>query len=126
MFQDSFLLLGVNPSSKILVFGGSDIKPVMLKMRKEQNLGLIPFHFIPLWVSHNDFMKIVVEAWSASVMGSPFFIWEEKLRRVKKALEKWAKYLENTNKKKSQAYVRGPPDRHANKLDHRGGYNKGS
>ena len=62
LVQDSFLLLGMNPSSKILVFGGSDHKHVMLEMRKDLNIGPIPFRFSPMWVSHKDFMEIVGEA----------------------------------------------------------------
>ena len=88
----------MNSSSKILAFGGSDHKHVLLEMRKDQTLSPIPFHFIPLWVSHNDFMKIVAKAWNAPVTGSPFYIWEEKLHRSKRALNKWAKNLETPNK----------------------------
>ena len=98
--QDSFLLLGVKPSSKILVFGGSYHKLILLKMRKDQNLGPIPFRFNPLWVSHNDFMKIVAKAWTSSVTRSPFYIWEEKPCRAKRALKKWEKYSETPNNKK--------------------------
>ena len=41
--QDTFLLLGMNSSSKILAFGGSDHKPILLEMKKDQNLRSIPF-----------------------------------------------------------------------------------
>ena len=34
---------------------------------------------------------IVTETWSLLVTGSPYYIWEEKLRRVKKTLKSWAK-----------------------------------
>ena len=91
LVQDSFILLGLNPTSKILAFGGSDHKPITLEMKKDQNLGPIPFQFSPLWASHNEFLGIVVKAWSASVKGSPFYTWEEKLRRVKKVLKDCAK-----------------------------------
>ena len=43
LVQDSFLLLGLNPTSKILAFGGSYHKPISLEMKKDQNLGPIPF-----------------------------------------------------------------------------------
>ena len=43
LVQGTFLLLGLNPSSKILAFGGSYHKPVILEMKKYQNLGPIPF-----------------------------------------------------------------------------------
>ena len=93
LVQDSFLLLGLNASSKILRFGGSDHKPIMLELRKDQNLDLIHFRFNLLWMCHKDFMGIVVDAWKAPVTGSPFFIWEEKLRRLKISLKYWAKTL---------------------------------
>ena len=102
LVQDSFLLLGLNPSSKILAFGGSDHKPITLEMKKDQNLGPIPFWFIPLLASHNEFLGIVAKAWSTSVTGSPFYIWEEKLQRVKKMLKDWAKKLETPFQKKKK------------------------
>ena len=63
----------------------------MLEMRNYQNLGPIPFRFSTLWVAHKDFLGIVVDTWSAPVMGSPFFVWEEKLRRVKEVIKTWGK-----------------------------------
>ena len=56
LVQDSFLLLGLNLSSKILPFGGSDHKPILLEMVKVKNLGPIPFRFNPLWASHPEFL----------------------------------------------------------------------
>ena len=82
MIQESFLLLGFNPSSKILPFGGSYHKPILLEVKKEQNLSLICFRFSPLWATHKDFLGLLIESWSALVSRSPFYIWEEKLRRV--------------------------------------------
>ena len=43
LVQDNFLLLGLIISSKILPFGGSDHKPILLEMVQEKNLGPIPF-----------------------------------------------------------------------------------
>lgn len=40
-------------------------------------------------------MQTVKECWNQLVKGSPFYIWEEKLRRVKGALKIWAKTLSN-------------------------------
>ena len=37
------------------------------------------------------FFDLVSETWQKTVSGSPFFIWEEKLRRLKVALKSWAK-----------------------------------
>lgn len=40
-------------------------------------------------------MKTVKECWNQPVKGLPFYIWEEKLRRMKGALKRWAKTLSN-------------------------------
>lgn len=58
-------------------------------------LGPIPFKFSPLWAKESDFMQLVKGIWLQQVKGSPFFVWEEKLRRVKRALKSWAKSLLN-------------------------------
>ena len=49
LIQDTFLLLRLNLSSKILPFGGSDHKPILLEMVNGKNLGPIPFRFNPMW-----------------------------------------------------------------------------
>ena len=50
------------------------------------------------------FHDLVSETWKKNVSGSPFFIWEEKLRRLKVALKNWAKNLPSPifERKKSQ------------------------
>ena len=106
LVQGSFLLLGLNASSKILAFGGSDHKPILLELRKYQNLNPIPFRFNPLWIYPKDFMGTVVDALKAPVTSSPLFIWEQKLCITKKALKKWAKTLETASQKKHQAMLR--------------------
>ena len=59
LVQDSFLLLGLNISSKILPFGVSDHKPILLEMAINKNWGPIPFRFNPLWANQSDFLQIV-------------------------------------------------------------------
>ena len=61
LVQDSFLLLGLNLSSKILPFGGSNHKPILLELVTDLNLGPIPFRFNRLWDSHPDFLQIVAD-----------------------------------------------------------------
>ena len=56
-----------------------------------------------MWVDHKDFLGIVTNVWSALVSGSPFFVWEEKIRRMKKALKVWAKSIDSPNQRKVQA-----------------------
>ena len=52
----------------------------------------------------DGFYDLVSKIWQKSVTGSPFFIWEEKLRRLKVALKIWAKIQPSPilERKKSQ------------------------
>ena len=72
-------------------------------MMQEKNLGPIPFKFNPMCAKHDDFLQLVAATWAKPVTGSPFFVWEEKLRRLKKTLKRWAKSLPNPNTVKLQA-----------------------
>eukprot|EP00253_Pinus_taeda_P031529 PITA_31529 len=57
--------------------------------------GPIPFKFSPLWVKEQSFMQLVKYSWKQPINGSAFFVWEEKLRRVKSAMKTWVKSLPN-------------------------------
>ena len=72
-------------------------------MVNDKNLDPIPFKFNPMWANHPEFLRIVVESWSPLVTGSLFFVWEEKLRRIKKALKTWAKLIPSPNYIKTQS-----------------------
>ena len=50
-------------------------------------------------------MQLIKDCWNLPINGSPFFVWEEKLRRVKVALKRWAKLLPNpeTERRKIQS-----------------------
>ena len=63
----------------------------MLQFEEEEDIGLIPFRFSPLWVDCAGFMNIVSQAWSRPVIGSPNFVWEQKLKFTKLALKDWPK-----------------------------------
>ena len=95
LFQSSFLLLGLEARMHILPCSVSDHKPIKLELLVQKYLGPIPFRFSPLWVKDPDFMNKVKESWRMFVKGSSFFIWEEKLRRVKFVLKSWVKSLPN-------------------------------
>ena len=103
LVKGSFLLLGLNTSSKILSFGGSDHKPILLEVIKDKNIGPIPLWFSPLWVSHKEFLEIVTETWLAPITGSPFYVWKEKLRRVKRVLKSWDKYVASLDQRRAKA-----------------------
>lgn len=87
LIQSSHLLLGLNVNMSILPNSTSDHKPIKLLLTGQRNLGPIPFRFSPLWINQKDFRERVEEICKLPVNGSPFFVWEEKLKRVKKALK---------------------------------------
>lgn len=103
--QSSFLLLGLEPRVHILSSSISDHKPIKLELQADLDLGHIPFRFTPLWAKEPDFMQLVKDCWGLPVKGFPFFFWEEKLKRVKVVLKRWAKMLPNltTERKKIQS-----------------------
>ena len=49
------------------------------------------------------FQDIVEVAWKTNVRGFAFFVWEEKLRIVKKALKDWAKLHISPKKQRVEA-----------------------
>ena len=93
--RSSFLLLGLEARVHILPCSTSDHKPIKLELVSQLDLSHIPFRFSPLWAKESGFMQLVKDIWLQQVKGSPFFVWEEKLRRVKRALKSWAKSLPN-------------------------------
>ena len=62
LVHSSFLSLGLLASSKILLHCTSDHKPILLELALDQNLGLIPFRFSPLWIHRGDFMQVVSDS----------------------------------------------------------------
>ena len=93
LIYSSFLTLGLMASSKIHAHYTSDHKPISLTLSPEAQLGPIPFRFSPLWVDQEGFLDIVNKSWNEPIHGSPFFVWEGKLRRLKADLKSWAKSL---------------------------------
>lgn len=100
--QSSYLLLGLEPRMHILANSILDHKPIKLELLAHLDLGPIPFRFSPPWTKEPNFMQIVKDCWNQPVKGSPFYIWEEKLRRVKGVLKRWVQTLSNpTTERKS-------------------------
>jgi hypothetical protein len=93
LVQSSFLVMGLNLESTILPHSVSDHKPITLSLTTDNNLGPIPFRFNPRWIQEKSYPALVTRIWNGTVIGSPFFVWEENLRRLKKALKSWAKTL---------------------------------
>ena len=71
---------------------------IVLSFVKDQNLGPIPFRFNPACIPMEGFQDIVAAAWKTNVRGSAFYVWEEKLRIVKKALKDWVKLHKSPKK----------------------------
>jgi ribonuclease HI/exonuclease III len=94
LVQSSFLSLGLIASSKVLPHSTSDHKPVSLALFPSSSLGPLPFRFCPYWALQDSFHSLVLRSWNHPVSGSPFFVWEEKLRNLKWTLKLWAKNLE--------------------------------
>jgi hypothetical protein len=89
------MLLGLTPSTSILLHNVSDHKPILLEAMHDINLGPIPFRFSPTWLQYEGFQDLVTKIWNAKVIGSKFFVWEEKHRRLKVALQFWEKPQKN-------------------------------
>eukprot|EP00253_Pinus_taeda_P003930 PITA_03930 len=73
----------------------SNHRPIKLDILAHMDQGPIPFKFSPIWVKEQSFMQLVKDTWKQQVNGSTFFVWDEKLRRVKAALKSWVKSLPN-------------------------------
>jgi len=103
LVQQSLHIQGFDLSSSILPFNASDHKPIALVFNKDQNLGPIPFRFNPAWIPLEGFQDIVAAAWNSQIKGSAFYVWEEKLRILKKMLKDWAKSLKSPLKQRLEA-----------------------
>eukprot|EP00253_Pinus_taeda_P018034 PITA_18034 len=103
LVQSSFLTSGLMASSKILPNCTSDHKPISLELSMDGFLGPIPFRFSPLWIQQEGFNEVVAEAWNQKIQGSPFFVWEEKLRALKRKLKEWAKALKTPAAKRKES-----------------------
>lgn len=77
--------------SKILSATASDHSPILLTLDPHANLGPIPFRYNPLWKDSIEAESIIAEIWKKHVEGSPNYIWETKIRNIRKALKDWAK-----------------------------------
>lgn len=103
LVQTSFLTSGLMASSKILPNCTSNHKPISLELSMDGFFGPIPFRFSPLWIQQEGFHEVVSEVWNRHVLGSPFFVWEEKLRALKRRLKEWAKTLKTPAAKRKES-----------------------
>ena len=85
-FMDGKFIITTNILPKL----SSNHHPISLNFEKENDLGLIRFRFSPLWIERDGFWDTVYQAWSPYVVGSPCFVWEQKLKTTKFTLNNWA------------------------------------
>ena len=103
LVQQSLHLLGMDPCSSIIPFSASDHKPICLTFAQDKKLGPIPFRFNPAWISSEDCLPMIAATWKLPVRGSAFYVWEEKLRRVKNSLKEWAKLQKSPYQQRKEA-----------------------
>ena len=97
----TFLLRDLIHASFALPSVVPDHKPISLVLASSINLDPIPFRFNVSWLQEEKAMIIIRDAWRTEILGSPSFIWESKLRRVRSELKAWEKldYVSASNKK---------------------------
>eukprot|EP00253_Pinus_taeda_P033441 PITA_33441 len=87
----SFLSTFAAGYTSILSTSASNHVPVSLMLESHRPLGPIPFKFSPLWTRNSPVRAIVEMVWRQHIEGSPSYIWETKIKNVRRALKDWAK-----------------------------------
>eukprot|EP00253_Pinus_taeda_P032639 PITA_32639 len=104
LISSSLMLDNIIVFTKILPKLTSDHKPILICLKKEEDLGPLPFRFSPLWAGKDGFLETVQAAWRIEVYGSPSFVWEQKLKSVKTALKAWIKKsTQSPNRQRKEA-----------------------
>ena len=75
------------PVSRLLTSYVSNHKPIIFSLEPIGNLGPHPFNFSPIWLTKIGFHDVVSQAWGMFFHGSPPYIWEHKLKNVKKEIK---------------------------------------
>ncbi|XP_075092317.1 uncharacterized protein LOC142172567 [Nicotiana tabacum] len=86
-FQQTFPGIEVQHLSKT----SSDHSPMYLKCDIETPPIKKPFKFLNFWVEHATFKDVMKENWSADFSANPFILFNQKLKKLKKALSLWSK-----------------------------------
>jgi hypothetical protein len=76
-------------------------QPILLSLQNAPDYGPLPFRYNPLWSQNEKVLELVKQVWKTWIIGSPNFIWEQKLKLVKSAIKDWAKihYISPTKEK---------------------------
>ena len=69
---------------------------------KMDNQGPLPFKYSPIWDSNEDFKNLISDAWAQKITGSPHYVWETKLKKLRIKLKTWARENEIQNKNKGK------------------------
>nr|XP_009787216.1 PREDICTED: uncharacterized protein LOC104235200 [Nicotiana sylvestris] len=76
---------------KHLIKIGSDHAPLLMTYREQTTNFVKPFRFLNFWTKHATFMDVVRQNWEVDFIRDPFFMFKQKLKRVKAALSKWSR-----------------------------------
>ncbi|XP_026435535.1 uncharacterized protein LOC113333241 [Papaver somniferum] len=74
---------------KVGTRGTSDHSPLFGTNATIPKPANVPFGSLKVWMSHEDFKKVIEEAWRTEVRGNPGFIFLTKLKHIKVILKKW-------------------------------------
>ncbi|XP_019242028.1 PREDICTED: uncharacterized protein LOC109222078, partial [Nicotiana attenuata] len=74
-----------------LIRTGSDHAPLLMTCGEQTTNFVKPFRFLNFWTKHATFMDVVRQNWEADFIGDPFWMFKQKLKRVKVALSKWSR-----------------------------------
>ncbi|XP_060211838.1 uncharacterized protein LOC132639409 [Lycium barbarum] len=68
-----------------------DHAPLLITLGEEVQTFIKPFRFLKFWTEHKDFMDIVRLNWSEKSIGMPFWVFKQKIKKVKGALSAWSR-----------------------------------
>ncbi|KAH0644091.1 hypothetical protein KY289_035065 [Solanum tuberosum] len=85
--------LDLYPSSEVhhLVRHGLDHAPVHMICNATEEPHSMPFRFLHFWTKHKEFKDVVRQHWKSDRHGSPFIVFQDKLKNIKKALSSWSR-----------------------------------
>ncbi|XP_058103375.1 uncharacterized protein LOC131246929 [Magnolia sinica] len=69
----------------------SDHSPILLRFKDNSANFPQPFRFQRIWTTHDDFKRVVREAWDAEVVAAPMFKVFIKMKHLKRKLKDWNK-----------------------------------
>lgn len=83
--RDSIIPLKIIPSTIY------DHKLILLILEESLEFGSLPFRSNPFWLQDEKVMEVISKACCSFIVGSPVYIWEQKLTTLKVVLKNWVK-----------------------------------